>query len=321
MKNAASLLLGTLLLLGCQKDDITFTPQESGVVLQSFLQRNSAPTQTFTFDLGTAQYLTTQRGTTIRLPANAFLRPDGSRATGTAELRVREFYTAYDMLLADRPTSDKNFTYLASGGEFMLQVWQGSTRLRLPATAAANSPGGVIVRSRWPDTADTVRTTGLTAWGLALPAATWTNTSIPIVASGSADSLRFSAAFPLDTVSWWSIDCYWNNNLAVPRTTADFTFTTAGAATLSSRCWVKPTGVNALFLGLQGNPPAGVDTLAAMNLPEVPLGSHLTGIVLQARIDGLYYGAKNIAVQTGQTTHIPLTKLTEAEVLQRLQQL
>ncbi len=59
-------------------------------------------------------------------------------ATGQGQLRLREIYTVPDMILTNMPTTAAySRQVLISGGEFNIEVWQGTTRLRL--TTAANT--------------------------------------------------------------------------------------------------------------------------------------------------------------------------------------
>jgi hypothetical protein len=325
MRIPALLFLGAALLTGCRKEDVVLVSclpdnQAALQTFQDFLRRNGAPEQTFSFALNRTQTLTTAAGASIEIPANAFVLPTGAVATGQAELRLRELYTVPDMLLADMPTGSlPNNTYLASGGEFKLQVWQGSTRLRLAGAALANSSNAVTLISPLRAGQDSLRTSGMTTWGLALPAATWTNTTLPVTTTfNAANGAFFHSTLPLDTLSWWNIDQLWNNNPILPRTTASFTFDTDGAVSTFTRTWLKPRDENALFPTYLTSSQASSTIPNTMSLLDVPVGSPLTAIVLQVRADGLYYGTQTALTQAGQTPHVALAKLTEAEILQRI---
>ena len=329
MKNLTLFCLGMSLLVACRKDDVVVCVDDASAsfaTYQNFMRRNSAPQQTFTFDLANPRVITTAAGATITLPANAFQKPDGTPATGQAELRFRELYTAADFLLADMPTSDLKSisgvptpTLLVSGGEFKLQVWQGNERLRMRAVIATSSPSVMTMVSPMPSIPDTAQVFGMTTWSLALPAAIWTNTNTPVQPSFTAtNKLSFTSSIRLDSLSWWNIDQLWNQNPTAPRTFAEFSFDTDRAASTFTRTWLKPTTGNALFQTYLSSTSTGADLLA---LPNVPVGSNLTAIVLQFRADGLYYGTKTATTQANVTPHVTLTKLSEAQVLQRIRQL
>ena len=94
---------------------------------------------------------------------------------------------------------------------------------------------------------------------------------------------------------------------------AAFSFDTDAAVTTYTRAWVKPVGANALFPTFMNN--------TELVLPSVPVGSQLTAIVLQFRTDGLYFGTQTAATQVNITPHVALTRLSEAEILQRIRSL
>lgn len=316
MKKSPLLLLGAGLLLACSKQDdllLVGLPDNAGAVYlyKEFSRRNSPPEQAFALTLAQPQTVVTSGGARIEVPANAFLLPDGTGATGQAQLRVRELYTAPDMLLADMPTGDLSGTKLVSGGEFKLQVWQNGTRLRLRPNES------VVLASPLPNRSGLGIDSAMTAWRLQLPAFTWANTGISAVTALSAGQAFYRTRLPLDSLSWWNVDRLWSPSPSATRTDAKFTFDTDGASSTFTRSWVLPTGANAVFPTYLSSTTPGAPTNLLL-LPAVPVGSRLTAVVLQVRFDGLYYGSIEADAQAGQVPHIALSKLPEAEILRRI---
>ncbi|MEM9992441.1 MAG: hypothetical protein AAF738_11810, partial [Bacteroidota bacterium] len=86
--------------------------------------------QSFQFSPLRNQSFVTQKGTRFTIPANAFLLPDGSKATDSVTLRISEFYTKADFVRAKLSTETEG-GLLESGGMFYMEVFSEGQALKL----------------------------------------------------------------------------------------------------------------------------------------------------------------------------------------------
>ena len=331
MKHFALLGLGIALLAACSKEDdvincVPLPGPSSPTGTLADLRRASPGLQTFPFDLGQAQRLRTQRGATVEFGAGVFLLPNGTVATGQAELRLREIYEVPDMVLADLPTttylSFNNRRLLLSGGEFNLQVWQGSTRLRLATANVVPSgpPPRVVLTSPQPtaspDTAQmllwnqpAIGRNGAprdsTGWQPVLTPAN-SPTATPVQTPLTAG--YYSAALPLDSIGYWNIDRIWPGyqtrpsghiNVEVPAATG-------------TRVYFRPVGLNGL----------GGTVLAYPSLTRwygtLPYGVDVVVVVVQERAGHLYFGTQRVTTTAGLVVTPTLEALSVAEIVRRI---
>ena len=316
MKRIFLLLLGAGLLLSCGKDDLLLVTSDAATALTPALRSYAPATQTFPFALGQPQTLRTAAGATLSFPANAFRLPDGQTlATGQAELRVREIYTVADMLLANIPTTADNGQHLISGGEFSIQAWQGTTRLRLannPATAG--TLGGLTLNSPappagldttrmelWQQPARTFAPAGpdSSGWRRAVPGRpTWVASAAPG---------RYAVTIPLDSIALWNIDQFWHAYHNGTVTTA----VEVPAGATDTRVYFRPVGFNGLA--------RTVATPSATRWScRLPLGAPVVAVVVQIRGSQLYYGTQAVTTQANQVMQPPLEALSEAEIVRRI---
>ncbi|GAA4364895.1 hypothetical protein GCM10023185_34780 [Hymenobacter saemangeumensis] len=310
MKRLSLLLLGAGLLLSCRKEDILIIATDQAGSLTELRRQNGPVVQTFTFNLNEAQVLRTTGKATLRFPANAFRLPNGALATGQAQLRVKEVYNVAGMVLADMPTTTAWGQLLQSGGEFSIQAWQGSTRLRMAASAQASS-AMLTLESPVPAGLDTART--MTLWQQASsPGPASSNDSIgwvpvgtspvPIIPASPVNFYR--AMIPLDSISWWNID----QLLAPGPGTLVYVEVPQAAET---KVYLRPVGVNGLARLYA--PPGSLRWSGYM-----PLGFPMVAVVLQSRNDRLFFGTQALTVQANMVVQPQLEELPEAEILRRI---
>ena len=323
-------LAGLLLATGCRKDDIVDcgpvpTPNLS---LKDFTGRNGVPVQNFNLALTTAgtssQTLTTSKGAVIRFPTTGFLLPNGTAATGTAEVRVREIYTVPDMVLSNMPTSNGGSRrVLISGGEFSIQVWQNGTRLRL-----ATGSGRVVVQSPVPTGANSgqqllwqqpaTRLAGDSAgWVPPTPPVTPPGTPVPhdtIYTTGNPPI--YQTPIPLDSTSWWSINQLWSLYQTAPLGTVTVQAPAIPAgSTGSTRVFLRVSGSN----GLASLYPSNTVPISWSGL--LPIGANMVVIVLQSVNNQLYFGTQAITTQNNLVVTPTLTAVSEADAVRLIRQL
>ena len=301
--SAAALLLAA----GCRKDDLVNCAPTGTTTLADFSRHNSVATQPFALTLGASQTIVTMGGASLTFPANAFLLPTGGVATGVAQVRVREIYTVPDMVLADIPTNVvRRGDMLVSGGEFNIQVWQNSTRLRL-------APGQTVaVQSPIPANQDT---TPQLVWQQPTNVMTSDSAGWQLVAAPAVQTLPslYRSALPLDSIGWWNIDQFWHAyaNAGLAQVTITTTATAAGA----TRVYLRPVGYNGLL-------KLWPTTLAGTNWQKsAPAGADMIAVVLQSINGQLYYGTQRITISNGLTINPTVSAVSEAEAVRLIRQL
>ncbi len=334
MKHFPLLSLGLALLAACNKEDdiINCGPLPTADLTTGTLadlRRASPALQTFTFDLGQPQSLRTLKGATVTFGAGVFLLPNGSVATGQAQLRLREIYEVPDMLLADLPTITyvgfNNRRVLLSGGEFNLQVWQGSTRLRLAGTSVAGSPQPPRIDLKsplptvnpdtarmllWNQPAVSLGTAPRDSAGWQLvygPAVSPNSTSIPVPLTAG----YYSAALPLDSIGYWNIDRIWPAYQSMA--SGYISVEVPNAATAAGmRVYFRPVGLNGLARGVLAYPSP---TRWSSTLPY---GVDVVAVVLQERAGHLYFGTQRVTTAAGLVVTPTLEALSVAEIVRRI---
>lgn len=325
MQRFAFFLLALSALAGCRKDDILICPPATttGPATLAAVMAAAPPVQTLSFDLSQAQTLRTAKGATLAFGAQAFLLPTGTRATGNATLRVREIYEVADMVLANMPTTTYNGAHLVSGGEFHIQVWQGTTRLRLAPTSPAGAKQYLMLTSPVPTSG--LDTTPMQLWQI--PATTPLNMALPDssgwslafgapritsapVGSATGSSTFYTTALPLDSIGWWNIDQFWS---AYQRNGTGQVAVEVPAGASETRVYFRPIGFNGLARCVSTSP-----TRWASNLP---LNADVVAVVLQTRDNQLYYGTQRLTTRASLVVTPPLQALSAAEIVQRIRQL
>jgi len=310
MKNILYILGGLSLLASCTKDDIALTRATTRL---DQLQLDNRPTQQrFTFALAQPQAIRTASGATFTFPANAFLLPDGTAATGQAELRLIEIYSVGDMLLANQPTNTPNGTLLISGGEFRIQVWQGTDRLTMRTPQALTDFLSIASTRPAGQEADTTRmrlwtntqqpdSSGRTGWNSSYSGTVTPTPSLPY----------YTSLVPLDSMGWWNIDQLPPEYYSRPAST--IRVSVPAGATLT-RVYLRPVGQNGL--AMLWNSDATNYTSGPM-----PLGMAMVAVVLQERDSKLYYGTQTLTVQATNTITLTPAEHTAAEIVSLVRQL
>jgi hypothetical protein len=268
--------------------------------------------QYYRFAPNITQTITTRAGAKLTLPANYFFLFNGAPASDTCTLRVREIYSVPDMVLADMPTGTAQpQSLLISAGEFSIQGWQGTARLRANGTLANAQLVLVSPRVANQDT------TGQQLWQqpFSLLAANillgWqTRASYPSVQTQSAFN---RVSIPLDSLSWWNIDKLWNayaGTATVPITVETPVLTAGG-----TRVYVRPTGLNGL-VRMNATNSTGMQWQASM-----PQGASMQAIVFQSNNGQLYFGTQQFTVQNGLSIKPTLVAVSEADAVRLIRQL
>lgn len=128
----------------CKKDTNNNTVSvNDGKALANVLKSNAPTFQTFSINAGSGGTVTTSFGTKFKFPANVFLNADGSTATGTINVSIKEIQDVSGMILADKQTLTNDGKILESYGEFFVAAQQDNKKLMIRNDTIG---GGVLVQ-------------------------------------------------------------------------------------------------------------------------------------------------------------------------------
>jgi hypothetical protein len=317
-------LAGLLLAAGCRKDDLVDCgPTANPSSLTDFTRRNGVPVQTFSLTLGSTaqvvQTFTTSGGARISFPSTGFLLPNGTAATGAAQVRIREIYSVPDMVLSNMPTQLLGSRrLLISGGEFSIQVWQNGVRLRL-----ASGPARVVVASPVPAGASAGQQSLWQQQATLVPDSAGWSPPVPSPAPSPNDTIRtigsppvYQTYIPLDSISWWNVDRLWALYQTAPVGMVTVQVPTIPAGSNgATQVFLRAVGLNGLARLYPIN-AARTNWSATM-----PTGANMKVAVLQSINNQFYFGTQSITTQNGLTVTPTLTAMSEADAVRLIRQL
>ncbi|MDG2431159.1 hypothetical protein [Flavobacterium sp.] len=156
LKNAALLLLATITLVSCNKEEISNlkpTAAKFAAIRETALEHQ---TQNFNATAGAGTItLTSAKGVIITLNGNA-LTKNGNPVTGAIDITYIEFFDKGTMLVTNKPTiglmANGNKSILKSGGEFFISASQagvalvstGVIQLQIPAHLTGTVDTGMV---------------------------------------------------------------------------------------------------------------------------------------------------------------------------------
>lgn len=120
-------IIAIIAIVSCKKDTKTTTTTSAAVSdnyssIKDFLSKNGVAMQTYTISGSTGGSFTSPQGTTVTIPANAFLTQAGIPVPGNVTIQFKDIYKKSDMLLSNMPTMTTAGNPLKSGGEFFIKV-------------------------------------------------------------------------------------------------------------------------------------------------------------------------------------------------------
>jgi hypothetical protein len=289
------LLLGGAALLGCDKPEeglVVCETDESVNSVEQFHRWFSPSVQSFQLSTARAQNVPLPDGSVVFVPAQAFVRPDGSVVADVVELRVQSLIQPVDMLLSGLPTQSY-LRPLESGGQARLTAWLNGVPLRL-------RPGRSLTLTfpRLPNAALTgmVQMTGFPVTGNTL---TWRFDTARVVLDGIPGGQQyFQTQVRTDTLGWFSVGKLWTSN---PSDTTLLRADVGGDPT--ARVYVLPTQRNGVFM-MKWNAQTRL-----MELYGVPAGSDVKVFVLRTQAGKLLVGAEHTPVRRGNVFRLPLQQM------------
>lgn len=122
-------LVAIVILVGCQPET-SFTREDVQTSVEDFYKKNRTSEQTFILSGTTGGIKTTSAGNKVYIPDNAFVTKTGNPVTGEVSISVKEYLTAYDMIMNNMPTMADGVP-LESGGEFKVSATKNNQELEL----------------------------------------------------------------------------------------------------------------------------------------------------------------------------------------------
>ncbi|MFT6500785.1 MAG: hypothetical protein ACJASQ_000895 [Crocinitomicaceae bacterium] len=295
-----AVLIGTsiLSLSSCKKDEVVPAPNpivepETFGSIYSYLDSEPVAVQEFEMIAENGASFTASKGSSITIPANAFITYNGLPVTGNVTITVKEIFSQKDMLF----TNILPVSYgepLNSGGEFFLLAAQNGASLRvadgvfidlkIPAQAIDNNMQLFMAGQNV--NADSV------FWGLADTTSGFT-----------FNSPNNEYELNLDSLGWGNIDAFLSNV-----TYFDIPFNLTGVSGLDN----SNTKAFAVFENQNSvwpiAPYTGIDNnvIDSYHLADVPMN-----VVVISVVNGqLYYGLLNVTPQQGLSYDIPMNETT-----------
>ncbi|MCU0432174.1 MAG: hypothetical protein MUC87_01820 [Bacteroidia bacterium] len=118
-----SLALVVLAFSSCRRepDTLTYSSRPSAF-LNAFYDRHKPRTESFTFQAAAGHTYTTQKGTVVVVPPNAFVDQSGQPYNHVVTVSITDLYKKSEMLFADMHTVTTGGMLLESAGEFNIKA-------------------------------------------------------------------------------------------------------------------------------------------------------------------------------------------------------
>ena len=142
--------VGTIVIvsfISCTKNHFSETDNYSSVY--DFFEKNSVPVSTYSINSQSGGSFTTAQGTTVTIPANAFVTGSNTTLTGNVTIQFKDIYLKSDMLLSNMPTETFYGYPLKSGGEFFIKATVSNSAVdlapgkKITVTQPAKLTGGL----------------------------------------------------------------------------------------------------------------------------------------------------------------------------------
>ncbi|MGB0915204.1 MAG: hypothetical protein ACPGVI_03985 [Crocinitomicaceae bacterium] len=316
LKFGAFSLAISLSLFSCKKKEVepatsapTPTTTETFNSLADYFASNAVESELFTVTAENGGQYSASKGSSLTIPANAFITADGQAVTGAVTIKLKEVFSTNDIINSGIfPIS--NSYILNSGGEYYLEAKQNGNLLRVA--------DGTFVELSIPAQAiDNNMELFFAAGGEDVDSVNWEVQPDTLANSNfSFNSADGTYDLVLDSLGWGNIDAF---DWSVMYFDCDFNLT--GLSGLDN----SNTTAFAVFQGQNSVWPTGVpswgtisnNVISETHLADVPLN-----LVVISVVNGqLYYGLLDITPQQGTTYSIPMIATTSANLDQVIENL
>lgn len=300
--STATVLIG-LSLVSCKKDDnpdgnnnpFPTIPSGNEGVVNDYINSRKVAAQEFTFSGDAAKNITTDAGTYIYIPKDAFTDLAGNTVTGDVTFKVKEIYKKSDMVKSNRPTiSDGNM--LISGGEFSFAAYDanGDSLLlddgvelfvQTPSTGTTVEPNMVLFSGE-------IDQDGQFNWEQM-----W---------GDSARQEQGVYFFNSDTLGWINIDKFYNATTTTITVNLGQGFTTDKALTFF------------IFKNLNSvlSPSTYYGEINPTNYKQelMPVGEEVTIVCLAEQSGFLYMASMDVTISNNATYNLTFEQLSDEEI-------
>ena len=306
--NRLLLALSTsLLLASCQRELSINNPANTLItsgqdVLTALEQKQPAP-QKFTVSNDSCNFIQGIKGTTLNIPAHAFVTQSGQLVTGNVTIELKEIYSVSEMVLNNKFTQVGGIP-IESGGELFIKATQNSQQLKLATgvTLIANMPAQTNYSDMQVFNATTYDTLGNRFFSWQPNTNTATNS---VTTSFDTASIR-KYIMEFDSVGWINCDRFYNEQLVEPHVVIGNMITNEKPSVL-----IHLTGKYTVAQMYRN------DDHYSIYVPEWPV----TLIAFSKRDGKIFADFKAVQIQKDQTYTLTLREMSEDEVKQKLQAL
>lgn len=256
-------------------------PDKDGHALSQLLKSKAPQFTTYSISGRQGGKVQTQTGTIYSFSPNIFALPDGSPATGTVNVSIKEIKDVAGMILSDKPTVTRSGEQLISYGEFFVNATQSGVPLRIRKDSAirVSVPARNVSKEIPMWSGDSTVVADVSGYNyinqyitVAIPVAInkgldWSPITNPGTAYALFDGTNGTLNFRLDSLLRWR-NCDIFNGNPNPRTTVIGYFDIYNPATSTSyggeepsMLFFKPKGLTSLvkFYSPIFQPPAGYE--------------------------------------------------------------
>jgi hypothetical protein len=196
----ALVIVSFIVSIGCKKETTPITPTAATAssnitTLKAFYTANGVQSQSFVINNSIGGTIIGVNGGKYFFPANFFLTPAKTVATGNVNIQLKEIFNPTNMLLSNMPTTSGNHGLL-SEGEFYIHATQGGQQLEPAGTFAAHIP---LIDSTY-QALDSIN-----VWNQ--DSGTWVPNYGSYISS-LADSISVNG----DSLNWENADCFYNSS-------------------------------------------------------------------------------------------------------------
>lgn len=308
---------------------------KDGALLAEVFRKYGPQFETYSIQAEGRTVIATKKGSRYTIPSLAFVKPDGSTATGVITVSIKEILEPKDFVFADRQTAS-GANVLQSFGEFFVRATQGATDLKLKpgVTIGVQAPavGRPNIETKIPlwdgDTTATTTLNGhnylnqpvsVTVPVSVAPGVDWSQLPTYALFNATTGTVDFQLS---DLLRWTNCDILYST--PNPKTTVLGYFsnyyndeTQQTMAEQPSLLYFKPQGINAVakFYNIILNAPAGFKGFLSYQA-AVSIGQKGSFLAITA-LNGKFYAQllPNITVPApaAGTNYSPI-KFTLAEV-------
>jgi hypothetical protein len=298
-----------LALISCKKDTDLITPEvqiqpsiESFASIDDYFNEKKPQTQTFQLTAENGGSFTTENGSEVTVPANAFITPNGQSVLGSITLKMKEVFSNKNMIFSGVfPVSNSNV--LNSGGEFFIEASQNGNVLNVKNGQFINVEIPAQAADPWMDL--------FFAGGVENPdSINWQPVDSAFSGSGfTFNSVDNTYSCNLDSLGWANIDAFMSGVSYF-----NCTFQLSGIAGLDN----QNTTAFAVFKGENAVWPVGISgwgSISGNTISESHLGSVDLNLLVISVVGGqLYYGLLDVLPVDNQIYQINMIPTTSANL-------